>query len=206
METQERIVNKAHELFMRYGIRSVSMNEIAAHLGISKKTIYQFYTDKEALVEGVVDIELNRNESMCVSQNDNCKNAIHEIFLAMERTQEMFLHLNPSVLNDLEKYHPTAFKKFNEYKNSFLYNTLIKNIERGKKEELYRPELNSDVIVKFRIASIFLLFNTEIFPQTKYKMSKVLEEITDHFLHGLATAKGQKYIQKYNYERQKNSV
>jgi AcrR family transcriptional regulator len=206
METQERIVNKAHELFMRYGIRSVSMNEIAAHLGISKKTIYQFYTDKEALVEGVVDIELNKSESLCASQNDDSRNAIHEIFLAMDMTQEMFQHLNPSVLNDLEKYHPTAFKKFTEYKNTFLYDTLIKNIERGKKEELYRPELNSDVIVKFRMASIFLLFNTEIFPQNKYKMSKVLEEITDHFLHGLVTSKGQKYIQKYNQERQKNSV
>ena len=56
METQERIVNKAHELFMRYGIRSVSMDEIATQLGMSKKTIYQFYADKDALVAGVVDI------------------------------------------------------------------------------------------------------------------------------------------------------
>lgn len=206
METQERIVNKAHELFMRYGIRSVSMNEIAAHLGISKKTIYQFYEDKEALVEGVVAIELNKSESLCITQNDSSRNAVHEIFLAMDMTQEMFQHLNPSVLNDLEKYHPAAFKKFSEYKNTYLYDILIKNIERGKKEELYRPELNSDVIVKFRIASIFLLFNTEIFPQNKYKMSRVLEEITDHFLHGLVTPKGQKYIHKYNQERQKNNV
>lgn len=206
METQERIITKAHELFLRYGIRSVSMNEIAAHLGISKKTIYQFYTDKEALVEGVVDIELNKNENKCISQYNNCKNAIHEIFLAMEMTQEIFLHLNPSVLNDLEKYHPTAYKKVTEYKNSFIYDNLFQNIERGKKEELYRPELNSDVIAKFRLASIFLLFNTEIFPQNEYNISIIFEEITDNYLYGLATPKGQKYIQKYNHERQKNSV
>lgn len=206
METQERIVHKAHELFMRYGIRSVSMDEIAAHLGISKKTIYQFYADKEALVEGVLDIELTKNISFCNTQNNICENAIHEILLAKEMAQEMFMQLNPSVIYDMEKYHPKAFKKFSEYKNTFLYDAMINNIERGKKEELYRPELNPDVIAKFRIASIFWLFNAEIFPQNKYKMSKVLEEITDHFLYGLTTPKGQKYIQKYNHERQKNSV
>ena len=63
MEQQERIVNKAHELFLRYGIRSVSMDEIANHLGMSKKTIYQFYADKDALVEDVIDIEINLNRT-----------------------------------------------------------------------------------------------------------------------------------------------
>ncbi len=64
METQERILTKAHELFMRYGLRSVSMDEIANHLGMSKKTIYQFYTDKDALVEGAIDIEIQRSKTI----------------------------------------------------------------------------------------------------------------------------------------------
>jgi AcrR family transcriptional regulator len=206
METQERIVYKAHELFIRYGIRSVSMDEIANHLGISKKTIYQFYADKDALVESVLDIELNKNKDLCSQQNEVCENAIQEVFQAMELTQEMFLHLNPSVIYDLEKYHPKAFKKFSDYKNGFLYDSLVKNIERGKKEEVYRSDLNADVLAKFRIATILLIFDTEVFPQSQYKMSRILEEITDHFLHGLASPKGQKFIQKYNQERQKNIV
>ena len=65
MEQQERIVVKAHELFMRYGIRSISMDEIATHLGISKKTIYQFFADKDALVASVVDIEITNNIRDC---------------------------------------------------------------------------------------------------------------------------------------------
>ena len=67
MDIQERIVLKAHELFMRYGIRSVSMDEIANHLGMSKKTIYQFFADKDALVESVIDIEISRTREDCTS-------------------------------------------------------------------------------------------------------------------------------------------
>ncbi|MCR6722393.1 MAG: TetR/AcrR family transcriptional regulator [Chitinophagaceae bacterium] len=72
MEQQERIVAKAHELFMRYGIRSVSMDEIATHLGISKKTIYQFFTDKDSLVAAVVEIELLENEEKCRRFQKDC--------------------------------------------------------------------------------------------------------------------------------------
>ncbi|MFX7878868.1 helix-turn-helix domain-containing protein, partial [Acinetobacter baumannii] len=68
MEIEERILYKAHEMFMRYGIRSVSMDEIASQLGVSKKTIYQYYTDKDALVEGVIGIEIRDNESKCLLQ------------------------------------------------------------------------------------------------------------------------------------------
>ena len=80
METQERIVMKAHELFMRYGIRSISMDEIATQLGMSKKTIYQYYADKDAIVDSVINIEIGVNESECCKQKDLCDNAIHEIF------------------------------------------------------------------------------------------------------------------------------
>lgn len=203
MEQQDRIVQKAHELFMRYGIRSVSMDEVANHLGISKKTIYQFFADKDALVEAAIDIEIRRNTSECLMQKEHCENPIHEVFLAVDMVLDTLSKLNPNVLYDLEKYHPRAFKKHNEFKSKFLYNVIRTNIENGIKQGLYRGEVNADIMARFRLASTFLIFNQELFPMGKHSATTVLMEITDNFLYGLVTSKGMKMIHKYKQQRSK---
>lgn len=203
MEPQERIVNKAHELFMRYGIRSVSMDEVANHLGISKKTIYQFYADKDALVEDVIDIEIKANQCECILHKQKSENAIQEIFMAVDMMLEVVSKINPTVLFDLEKYHPKAFKKHNEFKNNFLYTIIKENLDWGKAEGLYREELKTDILARFRLASIFLVFNPEFFPLGKHSLPGVITEITDNFLNGLVSAKGLKLIQKYKQQRLK---
>lgn len=204
METKERIVGKAHELFMRYGIRSVSMDEVANQLGMSKKTIYQFYADKDALVEDVIDIELNSNKLECARYREKSENPIHEIFIAVDMLLELLTKMNPAVIFDLERYHPKAFKKHNEFKNKFLYAIIKENLDMGKQDGLYREEIQSDIMARFRLAAIFLVFNPELFPIGKNTLPAVITEITDNFLYGLATARGHKLIRKYKQQRQKN--
>lgn len=203
METQERILLKAHELFMRYGLRSVSMDEIANHLGMSKKTIYQFYADKDALVEGAIDIEIQRSKNDCVGTRNQSENAIHEIFLAIDMVQEMLKHMNPSLMFDLEKYHPKAYKQFLEHKNKFFLEIIRTNMEWGIKEDLYREGVNIEILTRFRLVTMFLMFDTINFPITRFTPGQVIAEITDNFLYGLATSKGQKLIQKYKQQRLK---
>ncbi len=204
MEPRERIANKAHELFMRYGIRSVSMDEVASQLGMSKKTIYQFYADKDSLVADVIDIELDASQCECNQHKANSENAIHEIFMAVDMLLEVLTKMNPNVLFDLEKYHPVAFKKHNEFKNKFLYTIIKENLEWGKQEGLYREEVNTEIMARFRLAATYLVFNPEMFPVGKNSLTTVVTEITDNFLYGLATAKGQKLIQKYKQQRLKS--
>ncbi|MEN9685787.1 MAG: hypothetical protein RLZZ28_1573 [Bacteroidota bacterium] len=203
MEQQERIVLKAHELFMRYGIRSVSMDEVANHLGMSKKTIYQYYTDKDALVDDVIEIETRRNEDECKMHQLKSENALHEVFLATDMVMELMQTINPAVLFDLEKYHPRAFKKFSDHKNKFLYKVIFDNLEAGKNQGLYRLEINSDILSRFRLTSMFVIFNQEYFPHGKYSFPELIAEITDSFLYGMTTPKGQKLIEKYKQQRQK---
>jgi AcrR family transcriptional regulator len=203
MEPQDRIVVKAHELFMRYGIRSVSMDEVANHLGMSKKTIYQFYADKDALVEDVIDLQINANQSECNMHKLKSENAIHEIFMAVDMMLEVLTNINPNVIFDLEKYHPKAFKKHTEFKNKFLYTIIKQNLDLGKEQGLYREDINSDIMARFRLASTFLIFNPELFPQGKHSVSAIINEMTDNFLYGLATNKGQKLIEKYKQQRLK---
>src|SRR5512135_2513770 len=102
MEVKERIQKKAHEMFLRYGIRSVSMDDIATQLGISKKTIYQFFSEKDELVEAAMDDEVTRTRHYCELCKKNAKDAIDEIFLTMEQIFDQLSQLNPMVLYDAE--------------------------------------------------------------------------------------------------------
>ena len=204
METKERIFWKAHELFNRYGVRSVSMDDIAAGLGMSKKTVYQFYADKEELVGAVFMAVINTNKDRCVTDRKVAENAVHEVYLAFDMMQEMFAQMNPVLLFDLEKYHPLVYAKFLEHKNSFLYAMIRSNLEKGIAEELYRPEIDVDVMTRFRIESVFLPFDSDTFPNNRTHLVHIEQQILEHFLFGVVTAKGQKLVLKYKNQRSKN--
>jgi TetR/AcrR family transcriptional regulator, cholesterol catabolism regulator len=204
MDVKERILEKACDLFMRYGIRAITMDEIASQLGISKKTIYHFFTDKDEIVEAVAEQEVHSSQQECERWQGVSENAVHEIFLAIEQMEEILKAMNPLIMYDLEKHYPKAYKKFRDHKYRFMYQMIKENLERGIKEELYRPEINIDIIAKHRIESAFMGFNQDIFPHNKYKISDVGNELGIFFLHGITTAKGKKLIEKYLQERLKN--
>jgi TetR/AcrR family transcriptional regulator, cholesterol catabolism regulator len=203
LEQKERILKKAEELFLGYGIRSVSMDDIAAQLGISKKTIYQFYSDKDELVDEVVEGHIKEIQFDCVNCRKEANDAIEEIFITMERIIEQFRNMNPMVLHDLEKFHFRAYQHFLNHKTQFLLNIIRKNIEWGIKEELYRPDIDIDVLSKYRLESMMIGFNIAVFPPSKYNLADVTKIIIEHFVYGLSTIKGHKLIQKYSKERQK---
>jgi AcrR family transcriptional regulator len=201
MEAQERILLKATDLFVRYGIRSITMDEIALQLGISKKTIYQFFADKNELVDAVIERYLTENRNCCEADRSEAENAVHEIFLAIMFMQEMFEHMNPSMLYDLEKYHPKSYEKFTRYKYGFLHRMIRENLKRGIEEQLYRPDLDIDLMTTLRLETLMLPFDQRVFPKNKYNLAVVHEEIIEHFLFGIASIKGYKLILKYKEER-----
>jgi AcrR family transcriptional regulator len=206
MEIKDRIKQKAHEMVMMYGIRSVSMDDIANALGMSKKTIYQYYSDKDELVDAVVEDELNKTEHDCEACKVNAKDAVEEVVLTMNQIHDQFQNMNPVILYDMQKFHPQAFQKFLKHKHEYLYKVIRNNIERGVKEELYRPDLNIDVLSKFRLESMLLAFNLQVFPPGKYRLVEVTEIIMENFVFGLATVKGHKLFVKYRNELTKKII
>ena len=177
METSEKIAHKAHALFARYGIRSTSMDDIAADLGISKKTIYRFYSNKDSLVEGLVDKATGENIFSCKILTANSDNAIIELYFLMLRVKELYNVLNPGILYDLKKNHESAYEKFKNHKGLFIHQTLKANIERGVKMGLYREDFDIDVIVRFLLESITFISDPEIFSPAPYSKIKPIEEI-----------------------------
>jgi TetR/AcrR family transcriptional regulator, cholesterol catabolism regulator len=201
MEIKERIKQKADELFRMYGIKSVTMDEIANQLGVSKKTIYHSFSDKNELVDEVIVDILKYNKNCCQGYKSNSLNAIHEVYLAMEMLQVMFDNMNPVILFDIERNHPATYKKFKDYKYLFLYELVKENIERGKREELYRPEVSTDVAAKVRLETMMLPFNEQLFPKNKFSLGILQQQLIEYFLFGIASMKGYKLILKYQKER-----
>ncbi|MGI8951906.1 MAG: TetR/AcrR family transcriptional regulator [Chitinophagaceae bacterium] len=201
---KERIQQKAEELFHRYGIRSITMDEIAGQLGISKKTIYHFFADKEELVFAVFNKYMAESKQRCLADRTKALDAIHEIFLDLDMIEEMLQTMNPYILYDLEKYHPNVFKKFYEYKNEFLYKLVLENLKRGIREDIYREDIDVEIMSRFRIGTMLIAVNTDIFPKNKFNFLQVEQAIIIHFIYGIATSKGIKLIQKYDLQRKKN--
>ena len=201
MDPRERIQVKATELFMRLGIRSVSMDDIAAHLGMSKKTIYQYFSDKDELVDSVMDTDIHDMQCQCDVVLKESRDAVEEIVLTMDMIQEQFRNLNPIVVHDLQKFHHRAFQKLATHKQHYLLDIIRKNLVRGMEEGLYRAEINVDIIARYRLESMMLPFNLDLYPPSKYNLTDVSVQIIEHFLFGLATPEGHQLIRRYQNER-----
>ncbi len=204
MEPKERIIEQARELFIRLGIRSISMDDIAGQIGMSKKTLYQHFEDKDELVELVVAFETNRMQHDCHACANTAQNAVEEIFKTMEMVMQHFRNMNPMVLFDMHKFHSKAFAKFMEHKNIFLLDFISTNLKRGISEGYFRQDIKIDILAKFRLESMMLAFNMEAFPPAKYNVAEVTITMIETFLYGLATASGFKLIEQY--KAKKNTI
>jgi AcrR family transcriptional regulator len=197
METKERILRGAEELFFRYGIKSVTMDDIAKHLAISKKTIYQFFEDKNEMVETLMSSSLKKDECEFRQIQQESENVIVEVFNMMKHMGNMFSKVNPNIFYDLQKYHPNAWNQFKKFKEDCMAKMVEDSIERGIREGLVRSDLNAKVLSRLRIEEVELGFNSEIFPPDKFKMVDVQITMIDHWLHGICTLKGHKLINKH---------
>ena len=190
-------------MFMKWGIRSVSMDDIANGIGASKKTLYQYFSDKDELVDAVVEQIVAENQYVCDCDRMEAANAVEEVFKAMDMVEMMFRNLNPSILYDLQKYHPKAFARFLKHKNDYLYSVIHSNLERGIAEEFYRDDIHVDLLSRFRVESMMLFFNPDFLGKHKMNFAEVQQKIMEHFLFGVASLKGHKLILKYQLEREK---
>lgn len=202
-QTYEKILEGAEALFMKYGIRSVTMDDIARHLAVSKKTLYQHFADKDDLVLKMSEEFLKRAFDQYDSIARSSKNSVEElskISMCMKRDME---HMNPSLLFDLQKYHPRAWNLWSEHKHKVISESVMRNIRKGIEDGFFRPEVNPEILAIIRIALIENAFNGEVFPRERFSLIDVQSQLFELFVHGLCTEKGKKLYQKYketNYQ------
>src|ERR1700748_2751015 len=146
MSQTERIILGAEELFLTAGIKSVTMDDIAKHLGMSKKTIYQFFKDKNELVTALVKKKLKDDEDQMSAIISKSANVIEEMINMMKCSEEIFSRINPIVIHDMQKYHPDAWKQFQDFKSGVLINTLEQLLSEGIRQGYIRPEIDVRII------------------------------------------------------------
>lgn len=185
------------------GIRSVSMDDISAQLGMSKKTLYNYFDDKDQLVTTVVSRHFSQKCLELEACSNQAHNAVHEFFLILDRIIIDFTSMNPIVIHDMQKFHPLAFAEFTRYKQEFVLACVRQNIERGKSEEYYRSDLDADIISKYRLESIMIPFNLSVFPPEHYTLVSTAKLISENFIYGLVTSKGRALVEQYINERRK---
>ncbi len=197
-ETRDRILKAAHELFYSYGIRSITMDDIARHLSISKKTIYLFFNDKHQIVEEACRRDLDSHTEKIHQIAKNAKDAIIEILNTMDFLGDMFSKMNPNLIYDLQKYHPAAWDHFHIFREQQLLGAVEANLKKGIKQGLYRADLNVRILAKLRIEEVQLGMNPTIFAPTKFNLQEVQLALLEHFLYGILTIEGIKLLGSYN--------
>lgn len=196
-DTKDHIRNNAENLFVKYGIRSVTMDDLARHLGISKKTIYRQYEDKTAIIADIMECTICNNKSNCQHTRGVAENAVHEGILMIDFVMNVFKKLNPGVLFDLKKYYPRIYEKYLQHKEDFLLQTTIDHLNRGIQEGLFREDLDVQTIARLRVESIEMMFQREVVQQLNKPMTEIQLEILKHYLYGVVNAKGLKLLTKY---------
>ena len=197
MEPRDKILKGASELFSKYGIRSVTMDDIARHLAISKKTIYQFFVDKNELVETLMTSSLKQDECILKDIQKEAENVIVEVFNIIKHINHMFSKVIPNIFYDLQKYHSSAWQQFTTFKYNFMAKMVEETIERGIREGLVRSDLNARLLSRLRIEVVELGMNPQVFPPDMFSMADVQTATLDHFIHGICTLKGHRLINKY---------
>ena len=195
--TKSRILQAANELFFRQGIKRITMDDIAGHLGMSKKTIYRSFRDKNELVTALTVQELETQALEMSEIRKSSENSVDEIVQVMGCVSRTFGRTHPSLFYDLQKYHGGAWDNFRIFKEKELTGFIEENLRRGIRFELYRKNLKIKILARLRIEEIEMGFNPAIFPPGKFPITEVQLEMLDHFLHGIVTLKGFKLIDKY---------
>lgn len=173
------------------------MDDIATRLGISKKTIYQYYEDKNALLSSLVKMELLTQTEEMQEIRSNSENAIDEMLQSMNCMSRNFSKMNPTLFYDLQKYHSSAWSHFKNFKEKQMTGFVEENLRRGIKNELYRKDLKVKTLARLRLEEVEMGFNPDAFPPEQFNMTDVQVALLEHFLYGVVTVKGHKLINKY---------
>ena len=199
---EKLIADKARELFSMYGLKSVSMDDLARTAGISKKTIYQYFSDKTDLVDTVMDTMIDSNRNTFLKCSGTAKDAIDEVFM---QTNSAFIQLASVSFNffhELKKSFPVMWKRLEEHRQRTILPVIIKNLQRGIAENLYRHDLDIPFTADIRLQQLSTVINPESFTDRRTDSLQLMNSLTAFYLHGITTEKGKKLIHHYTQKNE----
>ncbi len=197
MDLQKKILKRSQELFFQYGIRSITMDDIAKDLGMSKKTIYQFFKDKDEIVHTLIREKCGSDLKYFEDLHKTAENVIDEMFAIMKHLGKIISEINPGLFYDLQKYHPHTWRLFQEFREQHIVKMVEETMTRGIRQGYIRSDINSKILARMRMAQVEIGFNPTIFPPDKFKIVEVQLAMLEHFFYGICTLKGHALVNKY---------
>jgi len=182
------------------------MDDVAREVSVSKKTIYQHFNHKDDLVTEAAKAYLAGEMKEVSEFTEEAADALEELFLLSKCIRQNITRVNPSLLYDLQKYHPEAWEVFRDYKENFILGKVMDNLIRGKKEKLYRPEINERILSVMRVEQVQLIFNERAFPKSDFDFVEVQLQIFDHFIYGLLSETGRIQYKEYQKKHIENQL
>jgi TetR/AcrR family transcriptional regulator, cholesterol catabolism regulator len=189
-EELKNILLKVRELYMKYGIKSITMDDVARELGISKKTLYQYVIDKDDLVGKFIDYEIILRQEELYKCYKTGFNAIEELFEISIFMNKFMKDQNPATEHDLKKYYPHHYYKTVKTRRDRIYNYILLNLKKGKNEGLYRVELNEEVIAKLYLSRVESIHLNDLFTVEEFTSIRLFIELLNYHIRGIATENG----------------
>jgi TetR/AcrR family transcriptional regulator, cholesterol catabolism regulator len=197
MEMLEKILDAATELFTTYGFKSITMDDISRRAGISKKTLYLHFANKEEVVNETVVQYKSTMGNKCGGILHQADNAVEGMVKMMAFFDAWHKRINPMSLFELQRYFPEAYKNFRKMLEQLDVVLLRDNILQGQTEGLYREEVNADLMARFRLETSLLIFQPNLMVNDRNNLIDVALEIGEHFLYGIMTHKGEALYKQY---------
>jgi len=196
MEMENKILDQTFLLVMRYGIKSVSMDDISKGIGISKKTIYQYFENKKTLITNVMVNHIEKDKNDLTTITAKSINAIDEMVGIAKHVMQFLRGMSPSLMYDIQKYYPGVWTKVEKEHFDFLKQTVTKNIERGQSEGIYNVDLNADVVSKLYVKQSLALADQSFFPLSEYSRIDLFKNMVTYHIRGLMNDNGRNIAQE----------
>jgi AcrR family transcriptional regulator len=196
MSQLDNIITKSGELFLRYGLKSLTMDEIARQLGMSKKTIYQYVSNKSDLVHKVVQAQLDKENKFIKEVQKTSKNAVEENLRMMTFMCEDLQGFNTTTFFELQKYYPESYALFNEHREKVGLQHILTNLKAGIREGHYRRDINAEIVSRIFVSALYILIDEQRFPSKKYHFYSLYKEFVNYHLGGILTPKGATYLEQ----------
>lgn len=190
------ILERASAVYMKNGIRSVTMDDLARELGISKKTIYKYFKDKDDLVLSIIELKVEMDKALCINSTQQSENSIDDLINLSKLIIENIGNINPNVFYDMKKYHPEAWGLMSKHKWEFVLSMIRDNINRGIKEGIYRKDLKVEIIARLYVGTTEMIMSGEVFLWPEFKFENVFREMIQFQIKGMANEKGMQYFNK----------
>ncbi len=200
MSDKQNIVEEAIKVFLQYGIRSVTMDDLSRLLSISKKTLYQHFTDKESLITAALETHRCGVKAMLEEARKIAQDPIQELLIFSQWEQYAANQVPPVVIFDLKKYHPAIWKSVLQQELNYSLGWLHENLERGIEQGLYRTDIPIDVVVRLYLAQREGMLQDYIFPDSSGLLADSISVSDDLFIRGIATAAGLECLLSYKQQ------